>query len=230
MKQKYKFSTLVAFGVALPMLAVFAQTDTSVLPAPSAVRQEIQTQKTQIQDARTALQTDVKQLKTGGPVSSTTRVEIKDLKASTTAEVIGLKNNIRGEELNNKVKNTSMMLTASGNRFYILIRRITSRVIKIGAAGGNITAIQTEITQANTDVATAKTDIANISAIDLSGSSSTVATNFAQVKVETKTVKDLFLTIKTELEKIVADIKVVEKTVTIKNDGQDSTTTRTVSQ
>ena len=230
MKHKYiVFSALMA-SVTFPVFVVIAQTKPPVPYATTSVRQEIKTQKIQIQDARTALQTDVKQLKAGGPVSSTTRVEIKDLKASTTAEVIGLKNNIRGEELNNKVKNTSMMLTASGNRFYILIRRITSRVIKIGAAGGNITAIQTEITQANTDVATAKTDIANISAIDLSGSSSTVATNFAQVKVETKTVKDLFLTIKTELEKIVADIKVVEKTVTIKNDGQDSTTTRTVSQ
>ena len=245
MKHKQKlFAILLTLGVASPMftLSALAETTGTVQPLPvvqeradlqtqrADARQAIDAKKGEIKSENLRLRTDMKQKqddlrKEIKDVRASTTREIRDERASTTREIKGMRNEIRGEEMKNRVDNTVKMLTANANRFDMLVTRIESRVSKIKSAGGNTTTIEAGLGGVKTSLVSVRSHITTITSIDLSGSSTTVRTNFEQVKTEAKAVKDIFQSIRQALDRIVNDIRVLEKTVKIKGEGRNNGST-----
>ena len=201
-------------------LSALAETTGTIQPLPPVQERAANLKfRTDMKQKQDDLRKEIKDVR-----ASTTR-EIRDERASTTREVRGMRNEIRGEEMKNRVDNTVKMLTANANRFDMIVTRIESRVSKIKSAGGNTTTIEAGLSGVKTSLLSVRSHITTISSIDLSGASTTIKANFEQVKTEAKAVKDIFQSVRQALDRIVNDIRVVEKTVKIKGEDRNNGST-----
>ena len=231
MKQTPKLILVVgAMMTVLPFMAM-AETTGTLPPPPTAARAEIEAKrvearqaieakKVEIKDARENFQTDIKQK----------REEVKDLRASTTREIKGeradiragiqdKRNEMRLEEMKNRVVNTVRMLAVTTDRFDKIVLRIESRIAKINTAKGDTTVIQTELNKVKADIAVVRTKIENIKQLAPVGELTTDKTKFEQIKAETKLVKGLYEGIKDGLEKINKDLRDLSKTKKVNDEA-----------
>ncbi|MFZ2048699.1 MAG: hypothetical protein WAV25_00095 [Minisyncoccia bacterium] len=217
MKQKSK--TILVVGAMLSVLPFMAMAETTDTVQPVSP-----TTKVEVRDARVKLEQEVKQKREEvkneiKDLKDSKTKEIKDLKDEGKKEIQGMRNDIRGIELTNRVNNTVRMLTATANRLDMIISRIDSRLAKVKLAKADTTAVEAELATAKTDMASVRIHIGIISAIDLSGASTTVKANFEQVKTESKLTKDLFDKVRKNLEKINNDLRNLGKEKKVKDEA-----------
>ncbi len=197
-------STLVA-------APVFAETAAGVRVD---VRKEIEQKKTEIKDLRDSQKKEIEQKR------EEKKGEMKEVRAEFNTRI-----------LNNKIRSDIKVFTATANRLDKIVARIEARIVKIKAAGGTTTDIQTNLDAGKAKLAEARTHIAEFSSIDLTSatSSTTARTLLGTIKEHAAKAKAALKASHESLVKAVSLMQGVEKKVKVRDDedAEASTTNKT---
>lgn len=199
---------------------------------PSDDREPVKSEQNAFDKVRSLIRTKVEEKK----------IEIENEREDIQKEAVERKVKVleARKEIKSEVKNigiqksaekTTAMLNAMVERFEKLIERISSRIEKVNAAGGDTKVSLEKLNLAKADLAKARVQIADLSKIDLSGSttasttaSTTLKVNFNAYKDAVKAVKNTSKLVHKDLEESVRALKMgglnEKSTTTPKTTGQ----------
>lgn len=208
MKHTYTLSALLLIAsIATPALALDGNVETNIdARATSTIR-------TQIRDAIQSKRDNLKRAKE----------DFKNLRASTTAaikeDIHRVRVDFRVGEAKAREESTVKVLTATANRLDKIVARIESRLSKLEIAGGVTTNARADVSTAKANLVDARAHIATLNLIDLSGSTTTMSTNFQMARTEAEAARKSLQSARDNLETAVSVIRTIEKTVHIADEA-----------
>ncbi|MDB5266748.1 MAG: hypothetical protein JWN89_563 [Parcubacteria group bacterium] len=231
MKLTHTALTLAAIlAIAAPAFAEEARVEVKLGSTTTPPRVEI---KKKIEAKKVEIKNKIAEIKDH---NSSTTEDRKDARSSTTEAVKEKRQEVKQEIKDNRtqtqtermkreVNTATRIITATADRLGLIADRITSRLLKLKTAGGNTTTAEASVTAAKVNLADVKVHVAAITALDLSGSTTTSTTTMKltmdKMKTEAKAARESLTKARQNLEAALKVIREIEKAKI----GETSTTT-----
>lgn len=226
MKLKHRaFAFLIVASVAMP---AFAYGNEVEVKQETGLRASTTLPRVEMKKAIEVKKNELKQFKASTTEAIKEKMdELKNKRASTTEAIHEVKKEFHADRAKKEVITAGRVLGATADRLDKIVGRISSRLLKIKAAGGNTAAAEVFVNAAKTNLVDARVHISLIASLDLSSASTTAEANFQKVKAEAKAARESLHSAHQNLEKALNVIRELEKTIKVPDIEVHATSTAT---
>ncbi|MDB5253972.1 MAG: hypothetical protein JWL80_38 [Parcubacteria group bacterium] len=141
------------------------------------------------------------------------REKAKESKEALKDELHQVKVEFKSGEAKGRQEMAVTVLNATIGRLENIISRIESRLAKFEASGIVTTEARADVNLAKTDLVSVRAHVATLSALDLTGSTTTQAANFKIAQTEAKAAREGLTSARQNLEKALRVVRDLEKKV-----------------